>query len=81
MRLEWVTNSSTQMSAAGGLWKISMHIAGDRCEYKLYRSGAMQGRIECRNGVVDRTDALAELKRYAETVSSVLDDADEGDEE
>lgn len=65
--IEWKAVSRDVLKSTDGVWKITSKLmAPAGIEYKLYRGDSMQGRMECRNNVVDRTETLDELKAFAD---------------
>lgn len=65
--MDWKAVSRDAMSSDVGGFKItSKLLAPQKMEYRLYRGELLQGRLECRNTVVDRTETLAELKAFAD---------------
>lgn len=65
--LEWKAVSRDALQSTDGVWKItSKLIPPAGMEYRLYRGELLQGRLECRNNVVERTDTLDELKQFAQ---------------
>lgn len=65
--IEWKAVSRDVIQSTDGAWKITSKLmATAGIEYKLYRGDSMQGRMECRNNVVDRTETLDEMKGFAE---------------
>ena len=65
--MEWKAVSRDVIQSTDGAWKITSKLTSPVViECRLYRGDAMQGRLECRNNVVDRTETLDELKGFAE---------------
>lgn len=65
--LEWKAVSRDALQSTDGAWKItSKMLSPVLMEYRLYRGDLLQGRLECRNNVVERTDTLDELKAFAQ---------------
>lgn len=70
--LEWKTVSSNLIkSDTGGFTITWSRTAAGGMEFRLIRGQVMEGRMECRDNVVDRTDTIAELKKFAETLDAV----------